>query len=104
MVDKKKLLTPEQAKEILALDNYGMVHTFLNGSGMLIGADYSKKSIYKNIDDAERLEVTGESSQRIYHGLAIIPKDAKLQGDILFVETNMKLLKKYDASSGETEQ
>jgi len=67
---------------------------------MLIGADYSKKSIYKNIDDAERLEVTGESSQRIYHGLAIIPKDAKLQGDILFVETNMKLLKKYDASSG----
>jgi len=28
MVDKKKLLTPEQAKEILALDDYGMVHTF----------------------------------------------------------------------------
>ncbi len=95
MVEDKILLTPEQAKEVLALNN-GMVHTFLNGSGMLVGADHSKKSIYKDIDNAERLEITGNSAQAMGHGLAILPKGAKLHGDILFVETNMKLLKKYD--------
>lgn len=95
MENEKILLTPEQAKEVLAL-NRGKVHTFLNGSGMLIGADHSKESIYESIDNAEILEVTGPSAQAMGHGLGILPKEAKNQGDILFVETDMELLKKYD--------
>jgi hypothetical protein len=96
MSQDKKILTKEQAKEVLALDKKGMVHTFLNAPFGLIGADHSKKSIYKDIDCAERLEITGEQAQSMNHGLAIIPKGATKQGDILFVETNMEVLKKYD--------
>jgi len=102
-MEEKILLTPEQAKEVLSVHN-GKVHTFLNGGGMLIGADHDKESIYESIDNADILEVTGPSAQAMGHGLGIFRKGAKNQGDILFVETNMELLKKYDASLGLGEQ
>lgn len=103
MKETKILLTREQAKEVLALKN-GMVHTFLNGGFGLLGADHSKESIYKEIDNAKILEVTGKSAQAMRHGLAIMSKDAKTQGDILFVETDMELLKKYDVKEKGDEQ
>ncbi len=95
MLPKKIILKPEEAKKLLALNN-GMVHTFLNASFGLVGADHSKESIYKDIDNAERLEITGEQAQAMGHGLAILPKGAKYQKDILFVETKKELIEKYN--------
>ncbi len=86
-------LTKEEAKKLI-LVNKGMVHTFYNPSFGLIGGDHSEKSILDDIEHAQRLNLAGESAQKIGHALAILKKGVKLQSDILFVETKSKEVEK----------
>jgi len=88
-------ITKEEAKKVIAFDKDGMAHTFSNPGGMLIGADHSKKSLFKDIDKSFMCGIAGESALGMGHGLAIIPKEEGYQSDILFVETKDSFNKKY---------
>lgn len=95
-MEKEKIkLTKEEAIEVMAFNN-DQVHTFYNAPWGLIGADHSKNSISEDLENADWIEITGEQAQAMKHGIAIIPKGAKNQGDILFVETDMDLLKELE--------
>ena len=55
MEEDKILLTPKQAKDILALSNDGMIHTFRNAPFGLFGADATIESIH-NMVKLKKLE------------------------------------------------
>ena len=46
--DGKVFLTPDEAMKLIVKGKY--VHTFMNPSGMLVGADWSRKSVKKAFD------------------------------------------------------
>jgi len=83
----ENIISKEKAKEMVLINENGMIHTFLNTGGMLIGGDHSKESVFEDIDKAYVCKKTGEQAQRMHHGLAIIPSKECNQSDILFVET-----------------
>lgn len=96
-----KDLTKEEAKKLILIKDDDMVHTFLNDPSIgLIGADHTKKSIFKDIKNSKRLTLAGEEAQKFGHALAIISKSAKYQSDILFVKTKEKEVKKLLDSRG----
>ena len=86
----KDILTKKQAKDIIAVDKEGMVHTIYNSSFGLIGANHSLESIYRDIDKSFMVKKTGEQAQALGHGLVIIPSEKCKQSELLFVETKNK--------------
>ena len=84
-MDKDFNLTIKEAKSLMS--NSKNIHTFYNPGFGLIGGDHSRKSILKDIENAERLNLAGEQAQNMGHALAILKKGVKVQSDILFVET-----------------
>lgn len=64
-------------------------HTFRSGSGILIGADHSLKSLLQSINDAgeEGIEIGGEQCKAMGHGLVIWTGS-----DPLFVEVDKEKL------------
>lgn len=79
-------LTPEQA--IALLPEGETVHTFRNpGVGMMLGADWKRAEVEREIRDAERRELAGEIATSMGHGLVVFPKNAQRHGELLFVAT-----------------
>ena len=70
------------------------VPRIINYQGMLLGADHTRISIFKDIEDSYECRLTGSQAQAMNHGLAILPKKKCLQKEILFVETNTKKTKR----------
>jgi len=81
------ILTKKQAKEMILFDKDDMAHTFYNAPFGLIGGDHSKKSLFKDIDNAYMIKKTGKQAQAMGHGLVVIPSEKCNQSDLLFVET-----------------
>ena len=70
---------------IAALPDGDDVHTFMQGgTGMLLGADWSREDIAAALRKAERIDVTGDQAQSMRHGLAIRHPRADAW---LFIET-----------------
>jgi len=67
-------------------DEEGMVHTFYNVNGMLIGGNHSKKSVFKDIEKSYECRKGGEQAKAMKHELVIIPNKKCLQKDLIFVE------------------
>lgn len=64
------ILTKDQAINLIG--ERKQVHTFANpGVGMMIGADHSRKSIIKTINDAKLIEIGGDMCKNMGHGLVI---------------------------------
>ena len=84
-MDKDFNLTIEEAKSLIS--DSKEIHTFYNPGFGLVGGDHSRKSILKDIENAERLNLAGEQAQHMGHALAILKNGCKVQSDILFVET-----------------
>lgn len=78
-------LTPEEA--LAMLPEGEMVHTFVNSSGMMLGADWGRESLEEEIRKAERRELAGGMATSMGHGLVLFPKGAQYQRDLLFVAT-----------------
>lgn len=79
-------LTPEEALALLPEGEY--VHTFRNpGAGMMIGADWRRDEVEREIRDAERRELAGQVATDMGHGLVVFRKGAKMRSDMLFVAT-----------------
>lgn len=83
--DERVELTPEQA--IAMLPDGDVIHTFRNPGGMLLGADWNRTDIEREIREAERRELAGEVATNTGHGLVLFPPGAKCQRDLLFVAT-----------------
>jgi hypothetical protein len=81
------ILTKEEAKRIVLVDDDNRVHTFFNLPIALMGSDYSKESVFEDIDKAEVLQLAGKEAQKMGHALAIVSHTPIKQSDILFVET-----------------
>jgi len=87
----KAILTKEQAKKMILVNDEGMVHTFYNVNGVLIGGDHSKKSILKDIENAFECRKGGKHAKAMKHELVIIPTKEWLHKNLLFVETKEEL-------------
>lgn len=92
--NKKKFISADEAIELLPEGEY--IHTFRESGLALIGADWLREEIIELIRKSDCLELTGEAARSMGHGLAIYDHDAKMQSDILFVETDMEKLQALD--------
>lgn len=79
MSDEKKIITKDEAVSRLQDGEY--IHTFVNPGGMLIGADWPRSKVLEAFSEFQ-IEETGETAQRMNHGLAF--NDGKRY---VFVET-----------------
>lgn len=92
MSDEKIILTKAQAKSLLARRK--QIHTFRSGRGLLIGADWEKDSLLKEIDNSEMLEIGGEQCKRMGHGLVVWTGN-----EPLFVEVDSAKLEKLEVKT-----
>jgi len=91
MSDDKVILSPTQAKSLLSKDKN--THTFRDGGGIIIGADWDTKSIIEEIEGGKKCEIGGEGCRGMGHGLIIWTSDS----DPLFVEVDEAKLKLVEA-------
>ena len=90
----KKIITVDEAIKILPEDNY--VHTFVNLSMGLVGADWSKEDIIDKLKSVDTIEISGDCARNMGHGLVVYNSDARWQSDLLFIETDKEKLDKFD--------
>jgi hypothetical protein len=91
MSDDKIILTKDQAKALIGKRK--QVHTFRSGSSILIGADWSRKSIIDAIEKTDLIEIGGEACKRMGHGLVVWTVN-----DPLFVEADKEEIEKLEKS------
>lgn len=79
------------------LPNGDNIHTFYNASFGLMGADWSREEILKKLKEADIvIELTGEQSKSMKHGMCAYNKKAKWQSEILFIETDEEKLTAFE--------
>jgi hypothetical protein len=87
----KILLTPKQAESVLLKGK--QIHTFRSGTGMLIGCDWSRKSIIEALkNNPDRIEIGGDQCKRMGHGLVVWTSET----DPLFIECDKDKLQKLE--------
>ena len=81
------------------------IHTFINATFGLLGADWSKNNILNRLKEVDSvLELTGEQSRKMGHGMGVYNKNSKYQSDILFIQTDeekLLLFEKTHETKGE---
>lgn len=87
-------LTYEEAEKVLAVNEEGEVHTFMNFSHGLVGCDHSISSIKKDLKNAHVIKKAGKQALEMGHGIVIVPSEKCTQSDLLFVETKEDYNKK----------
>lgn len=87
------VITSEQAEGLLP--DGEDIHTFLNGSGMLLGADWSRKEVLAGLQSAKVIKLTGEMAREMGHGIAFIDEKAK---GWVFVSTDKTKLDAFDVA------
>lgn len=95
----KRYITAEEA--IGLLPERDGIHVFINGPFGLIGTDLDRQEILDKLKSADKIELTGETARNLGHGLAVYNDNAKLQSDILFIETDEEKLNKFDPEEEE---
>jgi hypothetical protein len=83
-------ITPEQAAN--CLNEGAEIHTFVNPSGMLIGADWRREIVIKTFAEADKIEIGGDQCRKMKHGLVVHRKG----GGLLFVEANEEKINELD--------
>lgn len=68
-MDDRRLLTFAEAEALLPAGE--TVHTFRSGRGLMLGADWDKRSVLEALNKAETIDVSGPVAQAMNHGLAI---------------------------------
>lgn len=85
----KRFITADEAIQLLP--DSDIVHTFRNPSGIMLGADWSKKSVIEAINKyQDALQLTGSMARGMGHGIALF------DDDILFIETDKNKLELFD--------
>lgn len=78
MSDEKQFLTAEEAEAMLPDGEY--IHTFSNpDAGIILGADTKREKIIELLrQKSGKIEVAGETAQRMNHGIALIEDGRRL--------------------------
>ena len=92
MKSERVFLTTKEAKSLFDKRKKS-VHTFINTMGMLIGADWEKKDIFKLLKKC-KVEIGGEQCRKLSHGLVIW----RTEKDLLYVEVDDKKLQAIEDS------
>ncbi len=79
--DEIVLLSYEEA--VALLPDGDRIHTFLDASGTLIGANWDRARILDLLEETPRREITGPAAQSYGHGLAAMRDD----GVPVFIQT-----------------
>lgn len=90
---ERRFITADQAIELLPDGNE--IHTFYNEYFGLFGCDWSREDIIDKLRNSDKIELTGETARGMGHGLAAY-NDGAYQNQILFIETDMEKLDKFD--------
>lgn len=98
----KRFITTDEAINLLPDKNE--IHTFINSSVTLIGADWSREDVIEKLKAADKIEIAGYQARNMNHGLAVYNDSAMYQSDILFVETDKDKLDKFDKPGKESEE
>lgn len=87
----RRFITAKQAESIIAKSTY--VHTFANPNGMMLGADWPRHLLMKELTAAppDSIELSGPTARRLNHG--IVFHDGKRS---LFIETDPKELELFE--------
>lgn len=82
--EERIILTVDEA--IAMLPEEESIHTFLQGGGILLGADWSAEEVRESLRQSIRIELSGHTATSMGHGLVFWrgPKD---KGEWVFVET-----------------
>ena len=89
MKEEDLILTPGQAESLLSDDEY--IHTFRNAGFALVGADWEKDELVKEIKKC-KCEIGGSGCRGMGHGLVIWTSDS----DPLFVETRKNAPEEFE--------
>jgi len=96
MKQKRIFLTKDQAFALCAFSDDDTVHTFRQEGFGLFGCDLSKRELVEKMDKAEFIEIAGPYMYSMKHGIALVPKEAQWQSEIIFLETDMDKLKSFE--------
>lgn len=89
----RRFITAKQAESIIAKSTY--VHTFATPNGMMLGADWPRHLLIKEINSAppDSIELSGDTARRLNHG--VVFHDGKR---MLFIETDPKELELFECA------
>lgn len=96
MEQKRIFLTKDEALSLCAFSDDDTVHTFSGGMFTLMGFHLTREELVKKMDNAEFMEISGSNMYSLQHGIALVPKGAQKQSEIIFLETNMDKLKAFE--------
>lgn len=96
MKQQRIFLTKDEALSLCAFSDDDTVHTFRQSGFGFIGCDLSKRELIEKMDEAEFMEIAGPYVCSMKHGIALVPKNAQWQSDIIFLETDMDKLKAFE--------
>lgn len=96
MKQQRIFLTKDEALSLCAFSDDDTVHTFRNGGFGLVGCDLPRKELTEEMNTAEFMEIAGPFMYSMKHGIALVPKDAQWQSEIVFLETDMDKLKSFE--------
>ena len=94
MNNEKVFISADEA--ISLLPEKGMIHTFIDGGLMIVGADWYRQNVIDKLKTADKIEIAGEGARNMGHGIVAYNKSAKYQSDLLFIETDKDKLDKFD--------
>lgn len=96
MKQKRIFLTKNEVLSLCAFSDDDTVHTFRNGGFGLVGCDLPRRKLIEKMNTAEFMEIAGPFMYSMNHGIALVPKDAQWQSEIVFLETDMDKLKTFE--------
>lgn len=96
MEQKRIFLTKDEALSLCAFSDDNTVHTFRQSGFGFIGYDLPKRKLIRKMYEAEFMEVAGPHMCSMKHGVALVPKNAQWQSEIIFLETDMDKLKTFE--------
>lgn len=91
---ERRFITTEEAIGILP--DGDLIHTFVNVSFGLVGADWEREELIDKIRSSDYREITGPQARGMNHGLVLYNEIVMRQSDILFVETDAERLDALD--------
>lgn len=84
------ILTEKQAKKLIGKRKD--IHTFRSGTGILMGCDWSRKSLMEAIANSKLIEIGGDQCKKMGHGLVVWTSDY----NPLFVEVDKEEIQKLE--------
>lgn len=95
-MDKIIHLTAKDVKKLWNKNSDGTVHIFKNpNASMMMGFDRDAKSLSKELEEADDIQIGGDGCMGMGHGIVLFPKGSKYHSELTFIEHNKEKMKKF---------